>query len=108
MLVCVWVSIISVLLMCQGTWLPCALTHWFKLDSAKRSNNNIDVLGTLKLDSTVAVLVRAEHTRSSTVFCAAPGLLVQLWRALAARASVHLFLESNFKVETANNRLSFH
>ena len=68
---------------------------WFKLDSANRSNNNIEVLGTLKVDPNVAVLVRAEHTGWSTVFSAAPGLPVQLWRALAARAGVHLFLESN-------------
>lgn len=78
-----------------GTQTTKKIDPWFKLDSAKRPNNKVEVLGTLKVDPTAAVLVRAEHTDWSTVFSAAPGLPVQLWRALAAHAGVHLFLGSN-------------
>ena len=77
-----------------GTQTSRKIDPWFMLDPATR-NNNIEVLGTLKVDRSVAALVRAEHAGWSAVFSTVPGLPVQLWRALAAHAGVHLFLANN-------------
>ena len=76
-----------------GTQTSQKIDPWFMLDPA--NNINTEVLGTLKVDPSVAVLVRAEHAGWSAVFSAVPGLPVQLWRALATQAGVHLFLANN-------------
>ena len=79
-----------------GTRTDKKIDPWFQLDSAAAQTSNtaaaVEVLGTLKADPTAAVLVRAQHAGWSAVFSAAPGLPVQLWRALAIHAGVHLFL----------------
>jgi hypothetical protein len=79
-----------------GTRTDKKIDPWFQLDSAAAQTSNtaaaVEVLGTLKADPTAAVLVRAQHAGWSSVFSAAPGLPVQLWRALAIHAGVHLFL----------------
>jgi hypothetical protein len=67
----------------------------------------VEVLGTLvnaSLDGTAGLvngtagLVRAQHTGWTSVFSTSPGLPVQLWRALAVSAGVHMFLVSGLQV----------
>ena len=83
---------------CCQQW-PKQVDPWFywTRNAGRRGmipDSDVEVLGVLeRANRSAAGLVRAHHrdTGHYTIFSAAPGLPVALWRALAQAAGVHLF-----------------
>ena len=82
---------------CCGQW-QSSVNPWFHLDKSKTTADTVEVLGTLEHAPNAelnAGLLRSRNkaTGHITIFSAAPGLPVRLWRGLAQASGVHLFTE---------------